>query len=227
MVVSGRKIRMGPEAELIELALSSSSLHKKRENVVIFREPQLPTGFPDLVAVYSGKRGINFNQFRSDLSFWHIRLLHLIYQVGGGYPQEISKSSLNPEAKVRILIDELYQAGMVYFRGKKVLPVSIRRLFNAKRIVAIEAKINDWRKAIRQAIANKWFSSHSYILMPYRTNMSKIINEAESFGIGVMTYHGKETMALCRPKPQELPTSYGSWLFNEWAISMIHQGMAT
>lgn len=227
MVVSSRKPRIGPEAELLELALSSKSMDKNFKNLVVFREPQLPTGFPDLVAVYPGRRNINFNQFRSDLTVWHIRLLHLIFQLGGGYIDDISQSSLYPLGKVKTLVDGLTLAGMVYFRGKKVFPTTLRRIFTATRIVAIEAKINNWSKAIRQAIANRWFSSHSYILMPEKTSMSRILDEAQSFGIGVIVYDGVNTKELCQPEPQSLPMSYGSWLLNEWSIRRIHQGMAT
>jgi len=227
MVIKRRKTKVGPEAELLELALSSSSMDNKSKKAVIFREPQMPTGFPDLVAVYTGKQNIKFNQFRSGLSIWHIRLLHLIYQLGGGYLEDISQSSLYPLSKVEILIDELSQAGMVYFRGKKIFPVAMRKIFTTTRIVAIEAKINDWSRAIRQAIANRWFSSHSYILLPEKTRMTKILEEAQSFGIGVMVFDGQNTKELCHPIPQNLPTSYGSWLLNEWANMMIHQGMVT
>jgi len=212
---------------LLKSALRCGSLYNESEKVVFFHEPKLPTGFPDLVAVYPGKQGTNFNQIRSGLSIWHIKLLHFIYQVEGGYLQELSHSSLYPLGKIRNLVDELYQAEMVYFRGKKVFPRAIRHIFTATRIVAIEAKINDWSKAIRQAIANRWFSSHSYILLPEKTRMAKVIDEARSFGIGIIVYDGKGTRTICRPNPQKLPTSYGSWLFNEWALRKIHQGMAT
>ncbi len=227
MVIKARKPMLGPEAELIELALSSNALDNKFRRTVIFREPQLPTGFPDLVAVYTGRRNIKFNQFSSGLSIWHIRLLHLIYQLGGGYLQDISQSSLFPLSKVEILVDELSRAGMVYFRGKKIFPVAMHRIFTTTRIVAIEAKIKDWSRAIHQAIANRWFSSHSYILLPEKPSMIRILDKAKSFGIGVMVFDGRNTKELCQPKPQNLPTSYGSWLFNEWANTMIHQGMAT
>jgi hypothetical protein len=227
MVIKRRKTKIGPEAELLELALSSSSLDNKCKKAIIFREPQLPTGFPDLVAVYTSKRDTKFNPFRPGLSTWHIKLLHLIYQLGGGYLHDISQSSLYPLGKVKILVDELSQADMVYFRGKKIFPAAMRRIFKATRIVAIEAKINDWHRAIRQAIANRWFSSHSYILLPEKHRMTRILDEAQSFGIGVMVFDGQNTRELCQPKPQNLPTSYGSWLLNEWAIRMIHQGMGT
>jgi hypothetical protein len=227
MVIKRRKTKVGPEAELLELALSSSSLDNKSKKAVIFREPQLPTGYPDLVAVYTGRQNVKFNQFRSGLSTWHFRLLHLIYQLGGGYLQDISQSSLYSLSKVEILIDELSQAGMVYFRGRKIFPVAKHKIFTTTRIVAIEAKVNDWSRAIRQAIANRWFSSHSYILLPEKTRMTPILEEAQSFGIGVMVFDGQNTKELCHPAPQSLPTSYGSWLLNEWANMMIHQGMAT
>ena len=227
MVISGRKPKSGPEADLLNSALDSGQIYNNKKNIVIFREPNLPTGYPDVVAVHTDKLATDFNQTRLALSTLHIRFLHFIYQMRSGYLHEFSQSSLYPIGKVQSLVDDLSQAGMVCFRGKKVFPVAMRRIFTATRIVAIEAKMNDWSKAIRQAIANRWFSSHSYILLPEKTNMAKILDEAQSFGIGVMVYNGKKTKTLCRPKPQKLPTSYGSWLLNEWAIRKIHQGMAT
>jgi hypothetical protein len=217
-----RTPRSGPETDLIEAALTSKFFNDGRHDALICREPQLPSGIPDVVAIYAGQEVVDVPETRWQLTSRHIKFLYLLYQTRGGSIQELSQMSLHSLRKVRSFIDDLFQAGMVYFREERVLPVSVNQLFAVRRIVAIEAKIKDWRVAIRQALSNKWFSSHSYILLPSSRNAVTVADEAGSFGIGLLVYSGNKLKVLGRAERQEIPASYGSWLLNGWAIKGLH-----
>jgi len=78
--------------------------------------------------------------------------------------------------------------------------------------------LTNWRKAIQQAVANLWFASQSYVLLPPMRTLKKVAQEAKKFGIGVIVFDGEQTKMIVKPKRQRIPISYGSWLINEWAF---------
>jgi hypothetical protein len=113
-------------------------------------------------------------------------------------------------------LDRLEAADLVYRAGDLWKPRSLATSFAARRIIAIEAKITEWARAINQAFQNTWFASDSFVLLPMEKSVRKIHASARSRGI-----------QLCFPREQlnykpripshHLPRSYASWLFNEWA----------
>jgi hypothetical protein len=106
-------------------------------------------------------------------------------------------------------------------RRGRFAPRSISKVFIAKKIVAIEAKMRAWRVALEQAAANLWFASHSYILVPALNCLRLICEEAKKLGIGVLVFDGKQIRTVLSPRKQPIPVSYGSWLINEWALEQL------
>ncbi len=122
---------------------------------------------------------------------------------------DIVKSILLPKPQLTRLSEDLKQAGLVCISGSIIYAKSLKKTFAARHIVAIEAKLRDWRKAIQQAVANMWFASHSYILLPPSRSLKLIVQEAKKFGIGVLIFDGNKTRRIMKPRPQQLPASYG------------------
>jgi hypothetical protein len=85
-------------------------------------------------------------------------------------------------------------------------------MFAIRRIIAIEAKISEWRAALDQAFVNTWFTPESYILVPMIPKGAMLFDAAIQRGIGVLS---KERPCLV-PRKLGRPRSYASWLFNEW-----------
>jgi len=107
---------------------------------------------------------------------------------------------------------------LIYKRSGLLLPRSISKVFCLKKIISIEAKIKDWRKAIEQAIMNTWYASHSYVLFP-RTSISiKAIGSAKKYGIGIISFEENKPKVLLKPLIRKLPASYGSWMLNDLII---------
>ena len=92
---------------------------------------------------------------------------------------------------------------------------SLSTIFAVRRIISIEAKMNEFSAALEQAYLNTWFASHSYVLLPKVPKKESLINAAKTLGIGIWA---KDIELVEAPSQQEiLPRSYASWLFNEWA----------
>lgn len=179
----------------------------------MLREPELPTGSPDVVVVYSRAGRCHRRQ---TLPQKHLRVLHQLWVSGGTEEGELaSMLSLGPR-RLRSIVFELEEAGVIQRRDTFLATRSLESIFRPRQIVAIEAKISDWRGAFRQAHANLWFASESYVLLPKRRALEAPVECAMRWGIGLLMWDGARVRRVVRPQRYPIPSSYGSWLFSEW-----------
>ena len=214
----------GPEKDLCDAAMAHRLPTDRRLGRMVFREPRLPTGFPDIVAVYPTSAAVTYERARRELTDDHIRVMHYLNQCRGASLTELSESLARPRRRTVKLVNQLEESDMVICRGQHVSPRALSRIFVAKRIVAIEFKISDWMKAIHQAVANMWFASHSYILIRPSRAIAKIRGHAEAFGVGVLVFDGSCVHTDVEAVEHEIPASYGSWMVNEWTLHRLHKG---
>lgn len=220
-VVRSRTPTPGPELEFVEAALynaQESGIWSEKDPPIFFREPALPTGFPDLVGVFLNRQDLLFTPERLRLRGEHLQILHHVFSARGTTLRATAEALLRSERSLETLIEELELAELVRRSSHRVRCVALAEVFVAKRIVAVEAKIDKWADAIRQAAANTWFASHSFVLLPDRLWSDGLRDLAARFGVGVLTYDGSQTRVRLRAEKQRLPVSYGSWLINEWTI---------
>lgn len=219
--VKSRTPTPGPELELLEEALQSaqsSSVWPAQDQPIFFREPALPTGFPDLVGVFLNQREPEFVPERMRLGSAHLQLLHYVFLTRGTSLSSAAKALLQSGRDIERLVEDLELARLVRRRSNQVRCVALAKIFFARRIVAVEAKMDKWTEAIRQAVTNTWFASHSFVLLPDRRWGTNLESLARRFGIGVLTYDGAHTRMRLRAEKRRLPASYGSWMVNEWTI---------
>jgi len=212
---------LGPEIEFVEAAFAcpqEAGVWGRQNEPIFFREPALPTGFPDLVGVSLDRQELLFTPERLRLRGEHLQLLHYIYLTRGTTVPAIADALLWSERSLEGMIRDLELAELVRRSARRVRCAALAEIFVAKRIVAVEAKIDKWEIAIRQAVGNTWFASHSFILLPDRRWTEQVRASAAHFGIGVLTYDGLRTRVRLRAEKRRIPASYGSWLVNEWTI---------
>lgn len=220
-MVRSRTPTPGPELELVEAALAGaqeSGVWGTEDAPIFFREPALPTGFPDLVAVFLSRQGLLFTPERLRLRGEHFQILHYLFCVRGTTVRAAATALMRTEQNLQTLIEELESAELVRRTAQRVRCAPLAEIFVARRIVAVEAKIDKWADAVRQAAANTWFASQSFVLLPDRLWGSALRDCASQFGVGVLTYDGSRTSVRLRAHKRRLPLSYGSWLVNEWTI---------
>jgi len=211
-----RRHREGPETDLVEWFLTESHIKVQRgHQITIFREPQLASGFPDLViVVWKPSATSAWSPYRARLTNADIRLMSYLAQVG-----PCSLEAINDVFGHRLAsrsLAHLSEARMVKSSRTYWTARALGSIFATKHIVAIEAKINKWKEALNQAILNKWFASSSCILMPKVPTTTPLIERANLFDIGVRVSEQKELDISTKPLAQ-IPMSHASWLFNEWA----------
>ncbi len=209
-----RRPTPGPETELVEHFLQVLSAGCRRsKRVSVFREPALPSGFPDLVEVaWDGDVAGAWKPERADLSVDDLRAVHLLATSGPMTLPELRKfSGMLPRR-----LDFLEDVGVAIRRGGRWTAAPLCRCFAVREIVAFEAKIADWSKALDQAWANTWFASRSYIVLP-KSPTPAALDAASARGIGVWVAGNARPTVLAKRSPYRQPLSFASWLLNDWA----------
>jgi hypothetical protein len=206
-----RKGRSGPEQDLVDWFLELKTVKlRKGERLTIFREPRLPSGFPDLVAVvWKESVMADWRTERRLITTSDLRLMHHLVTIG---PVRQAQLKLIFGSETDRSLNRLARSEMVLLRGNLWQARPLSKTFAIKRIIAVEAKIREWRAALDQAFINTWFTPESYVLVPAIPKGASLLDTAMRQGIGVLS---KEQPNLW-PRPVMQPRSYASWLFNEW-----------
>ncbi|WP_321367289.1 hypothetical protein [uncultured Desulfuromusa sp.] len=215
-----RQPRSGPENDLIDCFIERElpRLRGLKGHYALFCEPQLDTGFPDIViASYNPRIYEDWRGDRSKLTLSTIKLLQYLHYMNGADSECIERQiGITSKSLVRSL-EQLLDAGLVRWRGKRWVPKGLRSSYGISKIVAIEAKMNNWKEVFRQAEHNKWFASESYVLSPVENPQAHILKRSVDMGIGIYSMpNGKRAKKIRNCTKGELPLSYASWLFNEW-----------
>ena len=88
------------------------------------------------------------------------------------------------------------------------------------RLIAVEAKLTDWRQALHQAYRNTCFAHRSFVLLPKRTAFKALsfLVEFERRGVG-LCYLGDAGVTILHDSPCSVPIE--PWLSSE-ALSMVN-----
>jgi hypothetical protein len=207
----------GPEKDLVAEFVGKLPFRMRPgRRHAIFVEPWLESGAPDLVYVeWKPAVVTRWRSVRASLGLQDIKLLQLLYS--RRWQLRDIEDLLGPA--LLPAIEKLSRAGLLLLKGRYLQPTTLARAFAATRIVAIEAKVSQWSRAIEQAHLNTWFASESYILMPRKPRSSRILERAKAAGIGVWVMNAVPTRVLS-PRRHRLPASYASWQFNEWLLEL-------
>ena len=211
--------KKGPESRLIRLALKAELPFSATERFRLFHQPRMPTGFPDLVVAVYRSTQRDSQTVKQFMDVTDLKLLCHIYSVKKSTIPELQHKLVWKEKSIVAALTKLAKANLICINGRVVQSLSVRKIFVVSKIIAIEAKIYHWQKALEQASANRWFASHSYILIPETRTIARIAEAAKELGIGVLVFNGRSTRELVKPARYKIPSSYGSWLVNHWVMS--------
>lgn len=221
----GLKVRRptnGPELELVQrfvdYKVSRFQNRKNRQtSLAIFWEPFLETGFPDLVlSEYDPSLFAQWSDNRIKLNVTDYKVFYHIWQSRGAEGLMLQKQ-LGVDSKILLLtIEKLLDAGLLVRRSKKWQAKRLNQFFGIKKLIAVEAKINNWADVFNQARLNQWFASESYILSPITQPTEKNLIRSEMFGVGIYASSGRTIRKVRRSSVNSMPSCYASLLFNEW-----------
>lgn len=206
----------GPELNLVNEYLATHLPPPPAgQMLTVFLEPQIESGFPDLVAVYWSERiACGWDARRARLTAADIRVAHFLATDGRGDLETLDHYF---RSQVSATLDRLHAADMIRRHRSGWLTRSLRSIFAVRRLIAIEAKVTNPFEGLHQALQNTWFASESYLLLPKLPKKACFSEVAARFGVGVAERGLPLHRCGVRPRRQQIPLSYASWLFNEWA----------
>ena len=214
-----RKFVSGPEGDLIKRFLKNLPVYVSgNQRVVVFVEPRIESGAPDIVIVMIRERLLRrWNGARDLLGPKDLRLLHYLDAIG---PRTASQLNAIFKDSVERSLVRLSEAGMTFPGKGKWHAHSFHKLFAATEIIAVEAKINEWARVRRQAELNTWFASRSVILVPGTDQALALHSRLFGSGLGVWVCGNKNNKAIIG-RAKKVSQSYVSWLFSEMASKVL------
>lgn len=217
-----RKPRNGPEYQLVERFLDYKikrfeSRKNPKTKLAVFFEPFLESGFPDLVfSEYDPRRFDQWSDNRFKLNVGDIKIFYHILHSRGNEGMRIQQQ-LGIESKLLLVsIEKLLDAGLIVRRLNQWHAKQFTEIFGIKKLIAVEAKINNWTEVFNQAHLNKWFSSESYALSSVVQPAEKNLKRSELLGVGIYVSNHKVIKKIRPSSLNSVPSSYASLMFNEW-----------
>lgn len=214
-----RKSTDGKELDLVEEFVEEYTKkfirYNKKNNLAVFIEPRLESGFPDIVfAKYNSDFLCNWNKNRSKVTTIDLKILSLLINFKGLSSNELEKFGFYGSELLES-IERLLDAEMINRNNREWQPKPLNQLYGLKELIAVEAKLSNNARVIDQAVSNTWFASESYTLIDSIKPNKKTIETYSNKGIG-MYGKDKNFFKIIDATKLSLPSSYVSLQFNEW-----------
>ena len=189
--------------DFIEYYIHNFLKSNKTNNLAIFVEPKVASGFPDIVfASYSPKILENWSEQRENLETNDLKVLSQLLMTKGSTGSELITRLKMPEKDTIQAIEKLLDAHMIIRDHGLWKPVDIKKIYNIKKVA-------------EQSLINTWFASQSYALTSTSNPQSSTIKKFERQGTGL--YCKKRSFRkIVEAKKLASPSSYQSLQFNEW-----------
>lgn len=192
-------------------------LNTKKYSYTLIHEPYTGFGYADLVCLRWNKTIYERWNFRRDsLQEEDIKILHYLYNSQKAKTLVQIERDLGYKNKTLYkTVDRLISADLITENHKNTFKVRpLNKIFFIYEIIAVEAKIRDWKKALEQSFNNVFFASKSFSLFPEESINANMLNSYNKTEVGLLSI-GKSYRQLLKPKKMRIPTSLTAWRFNE------------
>lgn len=168
------------EGDQLEHFVSSADSYE------VFTEVGLGHGIADIVVTEIEKKSCNR---KKQLDSFQVMLMRLISSNAGVTLTEILNKTRAAKRKVNDALSGLEDEGFIRLSDDRI---SLAREYEkvAKNSIAIEAKLKNWKRALKQAYRYKWFSELSYVCLP-SSNIGPAkthIEEFKKLEVGLVSY---------------------------------------
>lgn len=192
------------EIDLIETLKTSLKQTFHHSKVKIFEEVSLGYGIADIVVSETCDDIRNKNLHSDILDINDINVFTVIEKAGYISLVEIIDLTRSSRRSITRSISNLINHGYIQEQtGVYFLSCSYQMSFVKN--FAIEAKLKDWKRALKQAYRYKWFAEYSFVVLDahYSKSALKNINIFEKYNVGLasMSVSGK-LIRHFNPKPE-------------------------
>jgi hypothetical protein len=217
--LKNRTSRAGPELDMVYqfIDITTQTFKRKKNKLAVFIEPMVDTAYPDIVfAEYDPNFLDNWNDLRNRIEITDMKIFENLRAMRGGNASSVIERTHFSYKTVLQAIERLFDAGLIERKNGKWKSKPLKEIYSIKHLISVEAKMGQWDTLLNQADANKWFASESYALSPVKKPKEVTIQRFKDFGIGLYSFSDGEVIEVNKAEKQKLPTSYMSWMFNEW-----------
>jgi predicted transcriptional regulator len=129
---------------------------------------------------------------------------------------DISRRIFARETTIKKSLERLYKKSTVAKVDLDCFKLIRKTILYDYHIVSIEAKLTNWRTALKQAINYRDFSHMSYIALPIAIASKDIVVEhCRAEEIGLISVERDSTNVLFKPKPHRPNSSKWIWLLSK------------
>lgn len=220
-------IRFEPtkELELLDSALSASrNLPGANQGLLLIQEVAGPFGIPDLIAI-TGVQDVIDQRMELDippiLNEIDAAIVGAVSSRAPRRLETVSKTLGWPQETVERRVPALVRMGALAETHRKTLlkPEALRPI---GQLFAIETKVSNWRRAIRQGrMYQVWCDSYVVVMGPLSDQpLAKLVDAASQDDAGVVVDGGWKATVTPRPRP-----SWRRLLGSEYVVAALgHSG---
>ena len=169
-------------------------------NTEILDEVDLGYGVADLVMA---KYSVPNLKRTEPLNYGDIFIYKILEKKGALTFSDIQEITRSSKQKIKSSLNRLQQEGFVWIKGKKYQNKEKR--FKEIEAIAIEDKLRNWKRALKQAYRYKWFASYSYVVMDATYVRPALENRSlfRKFNVGLASITKDSTISI-QFRPQKI-----------------------
>lgn len=205
--------------------------HRYRHAVEVFTEVPAVHGRPDVVGVRFDRSAVRRRLAAGVVPLSgdaEVRAVQALGRHGADHRQIAASIGMSRDYVRRAVVPLLSDLGWVVRDGEQV----VRRpeaVWVGQRVVTVEAKLRDWRRALAQARRQKHSADAAYIALDVRAaiRVAPYACQIADGGVGVLSVHPETGLVrvLARPvSSSRATTAVGRALIAERALEMMNRG---
>ena len=191
------------------------------ENQVLLQEVDLGYGIADIVLTHTAEHLEKRNIF---LNLIEIRLLKVISRSPGIKIELINERTKLNRKKILHAITNLINLNLVQIKNHEIYPQN-EYVRTVTKTIAIEAKLKNWQRALKQAYRYKWFSHKAFVCLPVNS-INPALKNIEMFkrmGVGLLGFsETKGIQTLYEHESEEPISDEMTILLNERVLNTMH-----
>lgn len=176
----------------------------KQDHTYISDEFDARFGNVDIVKVkYKNKIPLTINQAHILSNIAVARIVGYLHKKSTRTLSYLTKNSGYTEEYVISILSKLKSANIINEPNEHRYIINKQFEFPKLVFSSYEAKLNNWQKALSQAIKNQAFSSESYVVMPEKIAKKLALTKNNyflSYNIGLIAVNNKKYKILIKPK---------------------------
>lgn len=207
------------EVEMVDVLSTyypSQYFHGRKWARKISQIPEVTVGsvVPDLVCIALPKT------YHKDSTHYHPELDTIVIsdllKNGHSTAWDISRRIFARETTIKKSLERLHKKSTVAKVAFDCFKLIRKTILYDYHIVSIEAKLTNWRAALKQAINYRDFSHMSYVALPTTIASKDIVREhCRAEEVGLIAVDNNSTSVLFKPKPHQPNSSKWIWLLSK------------